>query len=184
VKIFTIGHSAHSFDHFVNLLNDQSIVNLVDVRTAPASRFHTHFNKEILEHRLRQVDVQYAFAGKYLGGRPSDPTCYKQNVLPSAEADYLHEVNYPEVMKRKWFIDGIRRLLELADEDTTAIMCSEEDPALCHRHHLIAKYILQEIPGVKVIHIRGDGNVFSAASLNVSVDTENASQLSFFSDNP
>jgi uncharacterized protein (DUF488 family) len=89
-------------------------------------------------------------------------------------------VDYPEVMKRIWFIKGIQRLLELADEQTTAIMCSEEDPALCHRHHLIAKYILHEYPEVNVQHIRGNGIVFGAASLLVSVDTPLVDQPPLF----
>ena len=59
---------------------------------------------------------------------------------------------------------------ECADEQTTAIMCSEEDPAQCHRHHLIARYLRRERPEIIVRHIRGDGTVFSAASLRGSVD--------------
>jgi len=98
--------------------------------------------------------------------------------LATEGADYLHEVDYPEVMKRPWFTKGIERLLELADEQTTAIMCSEEDPAQCHRHHLIAKYVMREHPEVNVRHIRGDGTVFSAASLRVSVDDVQAEQPS------
>ena len=82
--------------------------------------------------------------------------------LPSDDTDYLHEVDYPEVMKRQWFIKGIEQLLELADQDLTAIMCSEENPAECHRHHMIAKYLIAEHPEVKVFHVRGDGNVFRA----------------------
>ncbi|MGC1377877.1 MAG: DUF488 domain-containing protein [Anaerolineales bacterium] len=181
MRLFTIGHSAHSLDKLIHLLDENGVMTLVDVRTAPASRFQPQFNKANLEHLLPQHNIEYAFAGKYLGGRPSDATCYKKRVLPPADANYLHEVDYPEVMKRDWFIKGIERLLEMADEQTTAIMCSEEDPALCHRHHLIAKYILREHPEVKVQHIRGDGVVFSAASLLVSVSAPPVDQPSLFS---
>jgi uncharacterized protein (DUF488 family) len=93
--------------------------------------------------------------------------------MPAEGADYLHEVDYPEVMKRDWFIKGIERLLELADEQTIAIMCSEENPAQCHRHHLITRYILREHPEVKVQHIRGDGTVFGASSIREVVDQSN-----------
>jgi len=60
-------------------------------------------------------------------------------------------------MQREWFVRGIERLIEMAYEQTTVIMCSEEDPAHCHRHHLIAKYLLAEYPEIIVRHIRGDG---------------------------
>jgi uncharacterized protein (DUF488 family) len=92
----------------------------------------------------------------------------------------LHEVNYSEVMKRPWFIQGIHRLLELAAEQPAAIMCSEEDPAHCHRHHLIAKYLLKEHPEVEVRHIRGDGTVYGARSIKSSVDEPPAEQLKLF----
>ena len=178
MRLFTIGHSNHSLEKLFELLEGNGVMTLVDVRTMPASRYNPQFNKGNLEQALPQRDIQYVFAGNYLGGRPSDPACYKSRSLPAEGADYLHEVDYPEVMKRPWFTKGIERLLELADEQTTAVMCSEEDPAQCHRHHLIAKYVMREHPEVNVRHIRGDGTVFSAASLRVSVDDVQAEQPS------
>ncbi len=181
MQLFTIGHSNHSFDDLVQLLEANGVMLVADVRTAPASRYNPQFNREALEHDLPEHDIQYVFTGKYLGGRPSDPGCYKKRSLPAEGADYLHEVDYPAVMQREWFIKGIDRLLELADEQTTAIMCSEEDPSQCHRHHLIARYLLREHPEVAIRHIRGNGTVFSAASLRVSVDDKpQAEQPSLF----
>ncbi|MCL5998888.1 MAG: DUF488 domain-containing protein [Chloroflexi bacterium] len=180
MKLLTIGHSNHSLSTFIGLLEENGVMVLVDVRTAPMSRYNPQFNRDNLEVELPQHGIQYAFAGKYLGGRPSDPTCYKSRKLPAEGVDYLHEVDYPEVMQREWFIKGIDRLLEMADEQVTAIMCSEEDPAQCHRHHLIARYLLREHPEVKVLHIRGDGTVFGAASIHSSVDRPSAEQPSLF----
>ncbi len=180
IKLFTIGHSNQPLEKFIQLLEDNGIMTLVDVRTAPYSRYSPQFNKENLEVALVERDIQYAFAGKYLGGRPTDPNCYKSRRLPDDNADYLHEVDYPEVMKREWFVKGIERLLELADEQTTAILCSEENPAQCHRHHLIAKYLLANHPEVKVKHIRGDGTVYGAASIAETVDAPDTEQLSLF----
>jgi len=155
-------------------------MTLVDVRTAPASRYNPQFNKEMLAASLDVKYIQYVFAGKFLGGRPSDPSCYKSRTLPADGTDYLHEVDYPEVMKKEWFVKGIARLLEIADEQTTAIMCSEENPAQCHRHHLIAKYIMREYPEIKIIHIRGNGDTFGAASILASVSDVRAEQPSLF----
>lgn len=180
MKLFTIGHSNHSLEQLVGLLEANNIARLVDVRSAPYSRYNPQFNKENLESALTDQLIEYVYAGNYLGGRPTDPTCYKNKQLPAEGADYLHEVDYLEVMKRKWFLKGIGRLLELADEQTTAIMCSEEDPAQCHRHHLIAKYLLAEHPEVEVRHIRGDGTVFGAKSLLSAINNQSAEQLKLF----
>lgn len=181
MRLLTIGHSNQPLEKLIRLLEENGVMTLVDVRSAPFSRYNPQFNKESLERELPLRGIQYAFAGKFLGGRPTDPTCYKSRTLPAEGADYLHEVDYPDVMKREWFVKGIQRLLEMADEQTTAIMCSEENPAQCHRHHLIAKYLMREYPEVKVQHVRGDGSVFGAASILDSVDKqEEAEQPSLF----
>lgn len=180
MRLFTIGHSNHNIEKFIQLLEDNGIMILIDVRTSPYSRYNPQFNKENLQSVLEQHNIQYAYAGKYLGGRPSDPSCYKSKTLPAEDVDYLHEVDYPEVMKRKWFLQGIQQLLELADQELATIMCSEEDPAACHRHHLIAKFLLAVHPEVDIRHIRGDGAIYRASSLSTSVNQTKAEQLSFF----
>jgi uncharacterized protein (DUF488 family) len=178
MKLLTVGHSNHTIERFVQLLDLGGIATLVDVRTSPASRFNPQFNQGSLDPVLAQHLVTYVFAGRYLGGRPPDPTCYKHRVLPPEGTDYLHEVDYPEVMRRDWFVKGIQRLLAIADEQTTAIMCSEENPAECHRHHLISKYLFQEYPEIDVRHIRGDGNIISARSILASVEDPPGEQMS------
>lgn len=177
MKLYTIGHSNHSLERFVQLLAGAEIGQVVDVRTAPHSRYNPQFNRGHLERALPRHHIAYIFAGQHLGGRPSDPACYKRRSLPAEDADYLHAVDYPEVMRQAWFLAGIERLLALAAEQTTAIMCSEEDPAECHRHHLIAKFLLREHRGVAVRHIRGDGNLVNAAAVLASVEDAPGQQL-------
>ena len=178
--LYTIGHGNHSLDKFIQLLEDNGVMTLVDVRSAPYSRYNPQFNKENLQYMLPERWMEYVYAGKYLCGRPPDPSLYKNKLLPQGEIDYLHEVDYAEIMKRDWFQKAILQLLELADQQTTAILCSEEDPSACHRHHLIAKYLMAQYPEVEVRHIRGDGQVYGAGSIHKSVDEQPGEQLSLF----
>jgi len=180
MKLFTIGHSNHPIEKFIRLLEDNHVTHLVDVRSAPYSKYNIQFNKESLEHTLSTHKIKYIYGGKHLGGRPTDPTCYKNGNLPNPEADYLHEVDYATVMQRPWFQKSIGHLLELAEKEVTAVMCSEEDPAQCHRHHLIAKYLLAEFPEWEIQHIRGDGNLNNATSIHTSVNPPKGEQLSLF----
>lgn len=180
MRLYTIGHSNHPLSKLVGLLDDRGIVNLVDVRTDPYSRYNSQFNKESLEYELPHHKIRYLYMGKYLGGRPDDPKLYKHRAPRSGEVDFLHEVDYPQIMQRPWFQQAIQELLDLAELDNTTIMCSEEDPAECHRHHLIAKYIMEKFPEVDVRHIRGDGNEFGAKSILKSVDEPPAVQSSLF----
>jgi uncharacterized protein (DUF488 family) len=59
-------------------------------------------------------------------------------------------------------------------------MCSEENPAQCHRHHLIAKYLIAHHPEVTIQHIRGDGTAYGAATITETVDAPASEQLSLF----
>jgi uncharacterized protein (DUF488 family) len=49
--------------------------------------------------------------------------------------------------------DGIRELMELAAAQRAAIMCSEEDPAHCHRELVVGETLRGM--GVEVRHLRG-----------------------------
>jgi len=180
MTVFTIGHSNHSFETLVGLLQEQGIRIVVDVRSAPYSRYSPHFTREPLEAALRERDLRYAYAGKYLGGRPADSSCYKSGALPLGDADYLREVDYPAIMTRDWFIRGMDRLLELATEETTAVMCSEENPAHCHRHHLIARYLMTRHPEMSVHHIRGTGLLLEAAAIPALIEKPLVIQGSLF----
>jgi uncharacterized protein (DUF488 family) len=180
ITLYTIGHSNHNLQTLIQLLNDNGVKALVDVRSAPYSRHRPWFNKDHLEFELPRKGIQYTFAGKHLGGRPPEASLYKSRRLPEEGTDYLHEVDYPAVMERDWFTQGIERLLEIASEGPTAIMCSEEDPANCHRHHLIARYLTENFPEFEVIHIRGDGTMYRARSILKSVNEEQAEQPRLF----
>ena len=83
IKFFTIGHSNHSLEQFIHLLEENGVVMmLVDVRTAPYSRYNPHFNEEDLEAALREHDIQYAYAASSSAAARLIPTVTKAAVYP------------------------------------------------------------------------------------------------------
>ena len=157
LKIYTIGHGNVADVAIVELLRNFEIQVLVDVRTVPYSQYTHQFNREVFANTLKEAGIEYKFAGQFLGGRPDDPTCYKSRKLPEDQTNYLELVDYAEVAKRDWYQKGLSRLIAIAEKQRTAIMCSEEDPNRCHRHHLIAQTLIKK--GVTVSHIRKNGDV-------------------------
>lgn len=160
MTINTIGHSNVAAAEVVALLVANEIAVVVDVRSVPYSKYTPQFNREMVEATLKQAGIGYKFAGETLGGRPKDPTCYHSDAEPKSRGAYLKQVDYGAVMERPWYQKGIARLVEIAGAQRTAIMCSEEDPDDCHRHHLIAQTLLEQ--GIPVYHIRHTGAIEEA----------------------
>jgi uncharacterized protein (DUF488 family) len=178
IRVLTVGHSNGSLAEFLDHLRAHGVQRVVDVRSAPYSRFVPHFNRESLEAELDQVDVAYGYGGEYLGGRPNDPTCYFTGQVPDGKANYLELVNYAEVARRDWYLRAIDRLIQRAEQATTAILCSEEDPARCHRHRLIARTL--RLLQVDVQHVRATGVLESADQTEERIARDGANQPGLF----
>ncbi len=153
--IYIIGHSHHDMTTVIDLLKKYQVSVLMDVRTLPYSRFAPQFNQKRIGEPLAAAGICYEYLGNFLGGCPDDPTVYKSGVIPTEWKDLLFEIDYPAVMKKDFFQEGIQKLIAESRDKVVAIMCAEEDPANCHRHHLIGRYLTGQ--GFVVLHIRGDG---------------------------
>ena len=77
--LFTIGHSTHPIDVFINLLQANHVDTLIDTRSYPFSKYAFQFDQESLKKALEQNTIKYLFLGKELGGRPKDPTFYDED---------------------------------------------------------------------------------------------------------
>lgn len=59
--LFTLGHSNHSAERFLELLRQYRIEAVADVRSQPVSRFSPHFRKQNLESLLSEHRVEYVW---------------------------------------------------------------------------------------------------------------------------
>ena len=158
--IYSIGHSNHSLEHFIKLLKQHGIRIVADVRTTPFSRFNQHFNRELLASTLEQAGITYQFHGNTLGGRPDGLHFY--------DAD--GHVRYDLLSKSPDFQKGVEGLKQASISQRTAMLCSEGDPAQCHRHLLISRVLNQK--GLEVIHILQDGSLEPYESIALSTATQ------------
>jgi len=133
VSVWTIGHSNRTIETFLELLKEHKIEVLVDVRSFPTSKVE-HFKREQLEHWLPEHGIEYVWLGRELGG-------YRRG-------------GYKAHIRTKLFREGIKKLLGIASERRTCIMCMEPNPKYCHRR-FISSHL--ERKGVKVIHIIASG---------------------------
>jgi len=138
--IYSVGHSNHEIDEFVKILRGFSIDVVVDVRSAPYSKYCPQFNKETIEQVLKNSGIKYLFLGKELGARPIDQSCYVDAV-----------VSFDELKLSECFQRGISRLLDGIEKHNIAMMCSEKEAINCHRAILISRVLTEK--GITVKHI-------------------------------
>jgi len=148
MQIYSIGHSDHPIEAFLDLLRQHMVTVVVDVRSQPYSQWVPQFNRESLARALEAAGIRYVFMGDSLGGRPADPALY------DAGEEYP---DYERLASSPAYQASIERLLALARMERVAFMCSEGDHTKCHRSKLIAPTLRER--GARVLHIRPDGKV-------------------------
>ncbi len=133
--LYTIGHSTRSLDELVAALQAHGIGTLVDIRSFPMSRRMPHFNRESLEVELARRGIEYVWM-KDLGGRRKKIRDDSPNT--GLRNDSFR--NYADYMLTPEFAQGIERLLRIAEQNKTAIMCAERVYFQCHRM-LVSDYL-------------------------------------------
>lgn len=134
--IHSIGHGRHAFADFLELLQTYKIELLCDVRSIARSRW-PQFNGLVLTELLRDNGIGY---------------------------EHLPETGGKTKPKPEDLARGVDRIVEIASEVNTVIMCSESKPlsphkvprANCHRVGMLAPML--RVKGVdRIIHILPNG---------------------------
>jgi uncharacterized protein (DUF488 family) len=134
--IYTIGHGRHPFKDFLDLLHRHKIEFVCDVRAFARSRW-PQFNGIVLAELLNENGIGYEHLPE-TGGKTKPK---------------------PEDLDR-----GIDRIIEIASDARTVIMCSESKPlsdhkvprANCHRVGMLAPRLRAKGVG-RIIHILPNG---------------------------
>jgi uncharacterized protein (DUF488 family) len=147
--LYTIGYGARSLDEFLAALKANGIEYLIDVRSAPYSKFKQEFSRELLQYHLERAGIQYIFMGDSVGGQPKKFDCYTDG-----------KVDYDKLAAQPFFQAGIERLKKAYEQQRRAVlMCSEGRPEQCHRSKLIGEELAAA--GVPVCHIDEDGQLLT-----------------------
>jgi uncharacterized protein (DUF488 family) len=160
LKVYTIGHSNHSLETFLNLLRASGIEVVVDIRSKPSSQVVPHFDRKPFENSLKMNGFKYLYLGKELGGKPDSKDFY----------DAYGHVLYNLIAKSTPFVQAIERLLRGIHKYRVAVLCGEENPLNCHRRLLVGKVLGNY--DVNLQHIRGNGRVQSEEELLVEEESK------------
>ena len=120
--IFTIGHSTHPIERFLELLGEHRIAIVADVRSFPSSKRWPQFNQAELSASLERAGIEYRWI-KRLGGRRSSKRVDSPHTawqLPAfrSYADYTESAD---------FEDGMRELTDAAAAAREPRTCVRKD---------------------------------------------------------
>lgn len=146
MKTFTIGHSNHTIESFIELLQKHEVTALADVRSHPYSSRFPQFNQSALKAALKTVNIAYVPLGNNLGARPLDRNCYVDGMA-----------RYDLIAATEAFRIGLNRLIQGSEKHQISLMCAEQDPIVCHRAILICPHL--KSAGLDIHHILKNGDL-------------------------
>ena len=147
-NIWTIGHSTHTLEEFILMLQSFQIDVVADIRSFPGSKRYPHFNKEALAISLPLNEIEYVHLSG-LGGR-------RKTTIDSHNTGWRLDAfrGYADYMETEMFKKAMEELEYSASKKRVAFMCAEAVWWRCHRS-LVSDYLKQQ--GWKVLHIMGKG---------------------------
>ena len=138
-RIFTIGHSIHPIERFLELLGEHRIAIVADVRSFPSSKRWPQFNQAELSASLGRAGIEYRWL-KRLGGRRNS----KRVDSPHTAWQHPAFKSYADYTESEDFADGMRELTEAATASRAAYMCSEGLWWRCHRRIISDNLVIRD----------------------------------------
>jgi uncharacterized protein (DUF488 family) len=145
LTIFTIGHSTHPIDKFIDLLESNGVKQLIDIRTIPKSRRNPQFNSDALAASLHKAKIAYVHM-KDLGGLRHPR---KDSISTGWRNDSFR--GYADYMQTQEFAAALARAIALAKKKPTALMCAEAVPWRCHRSLVSDALLARHIRVLEII---------------------------------
>jgi uncharacterized protein (DUF488 family) len=144
--ICTVGHSNWSLEAFLDLLQRNEIVRVLDVRAVPRSRHNPQFNQDVLPLSLDAVQISYNHLPGLGGLRHA-----QANSINTGWHSLLFR-GYADYMQSSEFADNVQWVANLAHTERCVLMCAEALPWRCHRS-MISDALL--VRGIRIEDIIG-----------------------------
>ena len=142
MRIYTIGYEGISITSFVNLLIDQSVETVVDVRELPLSR-KPGFSKSALAATLDRSGLAYVHRPALGCPKPIRNRYRTDGDWASYKTAFLRYLDTQA--------DALSNIAELATFTNCALVCYEADYNFCHRS-MVAD-AMARIGGMSVSHL-------------------------------
>lgn len=125
MRLFTIGYEGATQAELIAALQEAGVERVIDVRAVPLSR-KPGFSKNVLAAGLKEAGLDYVHL-KALGTPPAGREAARRGLMEEMKRIFSAQLETPEAG-----VDAAR-MVALAVEKPSALLCFERDPAGCHR---------------------------------------------------
>jgi uncharacterized protein (DUF488 family) len=143
MDLLTIGYEGRNLSDLVQVLTDNSVERLVDVRERPFSR-RKGFSAMALFEELRKAEIAYEHAPG-LGNPEAIRVLWKNGYLLEGKKRYRDFLQTER-------LQHVAAVVELAGNERVCLLCFESNSDQCHRS-IIADAAGQVEPALRVRHL-------------------------------
>jgi uncharacterized protein (DUF488 family) len=143
-KLFTIGFTASTAEHFFERLKNNGVKKIIDTRLWPDTQLSGFARRKDLPYFLKNLS-QAAYE-------------YQTLYAPSTDilTDYKNkQINWQGYTTRYLALLQARNVLSFSNLDylqNACLLCAECTPQFCHRR-LLAEYLQQHVPALEIVHL-------------------------------
>src|SRR5581483_730431 len=142
--LYTIGFTRKPLRRFVELVREAGVDLVVDVRLRNTGQLAGWAKRDDLAYILEILGIEYRHRPE-LAPTPALLTRYRR------DHDWVaYEAEFGELMRERGGIAVVGAILAAARRP--CLMCSEADPARCHRR-LVAEQLAATYRALKVVHL-------------------------------
>ena len=144
MKLFTIGFTKKSAERFFSLLIASGVNRVLDIRLNNTSQLAGFAKKDDLKYFLNQIgNIDYHHFPE-LAPTPDIMDGFKKQ----KGSWQTYEKQFLQLLSQRRVEQTIPKNLL----DKGCLLCSEEQPAKCHRR-LVAEYFQKQWPDIEIVHI-------------------------------
>jgi uncharacterized protein (DUF488 family) len=144
MTLFTIGYEKRTLAEFLDILAENGISAVVDIRAIPYSR-RKDLCKKALAEKLTEIGIEYVHLGRL--GSPKE---LRDKVRNDGDYDYFFK-EYQRYLDEQ--TETLKALLDLAGRKTVCLLCYERDVNQCHRRAVADKLSKMADGESEILHI-------------------------------
>lgn len=144
--VFTAGYEGLQVDGFLNLLVQQGITRLIDVRSNPIAR-RFGFHKSTLDRLCGKLGISYEHVPEL--GIPSE---LRRHLESNEDYELLFESYRTGTLTTQ--TESILKVASWVKESASVLVCMEANASCCHRSRLAN--VISEMTDLSIVHLQAD----------------------------